>query len=29
MTLRYAGDKLVFASLNRTQIVPSGKEDQQ
>ena len=29
MTLRYAGDKLVFASLNGTQIVPSGKEDQQ
>ena len=27
MTLRYAGDKLVFASLNGEQIVPSGKED--
>ena len=28
MTLRYAGDKLVFASLNGEQLVPSGKEDQ-
>ena len=27
MTLRYEGDKLVFASLNGEQIVPSGKED--
>ncbi len=28
MTLRYEGDKLVFASLNGEQTVPSGKEDQ-
>ena len=28
MTLRYAGDQLVYASLNGEQLVPSGKEDQ-
>ena len=28
MTLRYVGDKLVFASLDGEQLVPSGKEDQ-
>ncbi len=28
MTLRYTGDKLVFASLDGEQLVPSGKEDQ-
>ncbi len=27
MTLQYEGDKLVFASLNGEQLVPSGKED--
>ena len=28
MTLRYSGDKLVYASLNGEQLVPSGKEGQ-